>query len=193
MKALSALEPPCGPIAGLSRAGKMDPEMYEVARQSMGLRYANELKRQLERGEIDYSVPDHRQADGGSSNNGQAAATHPDMPPMSDMVPVSAASPSSSSSSSATTASAASSTPDEDPDFFISPRAAADKNLRLLRRYRGALRCLDCGDLLASARLAPLLRGDPALFFFVSLFFKDPYIFPAREFWGQDPLKNRLF
>ena len=83
MKALSALEPPCGPIAGLSRAGKMDPEMYEVARLSMGLRYANELKRQLERGEIDYSAPDHRQADGGSSNSGQAAATHPDMPPVS--------------------------------------------------------------------------------------------------------------
>ena len=54
----------------------MDPEMYEVARLSMGLRYANELKRQLERGEIDYSAPDHRQADGGSSNSGQAAATH---------------------------------------------------------------------------------------------------------------------
>ena len=61
----------------------MDPEMYEVARLSMGLRYANELKRQLERGEIDYSAPDHRQADGGSSNSGQAAATHPDMPPVS--------------------------------------------------------------------------------------------------------------
>ena len=58
----------------------MDPEMYEVARLSMGLRYANELKRQLERGEIDYSAPDHRQADGGSSNSGQAAATHPDAP-----------------------------------------------------------------------------------------------------------------
>ena len=50
----------------------MDPEMYEVARLSMGLRYANELKRQLERGEIDYSAPDHRQADGGSSNSGHA-------------------------------------------------------------------------------------------------------------------------
>ena len=34
----------------------MDPEMYEVARLSMGLRYANELKRQLERGEIDYGA-----------------------------------------------------------------------------------------------------------------------------------------
>ena len=56
----------------------MDPEMYEVARLSMGLRYANELKRQLERGEIDYSAPDHRQADGGSSNSGQAAASHPE-------------------------------------------------------------------------------------------------------------------
>ena len=157
MKALSALGAPCGPIVGLSRAGKMDLEMYELVRHTMGLRHGNELKRQLESGELDYSAPDRQQADGGSSNSGQAAATHPDMPPVSVPSSLYAASSSSSSSSSATTASAASSTPDEDPDFFISPRAAADKNLRLLRRYRGALRCLDCGDLLASARLAPLL------------------------------------
>ena len=63
----------------------MDPEMYEVARLSMGLRYANELKRQLERGEIDYSAPDHRQADGGSSNSGHKEEIQPHFKAMMEL------------------------------------------------------------------------------------------------------------
>ena len=77
-----------------------------------------------------------------------------------------------------------------DPPFFISDQAASDPALLLFRKYRDVLSVLDPSDLLSVARLSldGLLRNDPVLSHYVSVFVKDPFLAEALrrllpKFW----------
>jgi hypothetical protein len=143
----------------------MDQAIYDDLKEFCGWRFANAQRDSLALMETEMAgcCPISNDAESSSSNSGSAFNPSP-------------SSGSSSLSSSSSSGLANSRGGGDFPDFFISERAAQDKNLLLLRRYRGALRCLDCGDLVSSARIAPLLRKDAALFYCVSTYFNDPFM-----------------